>query len=244
MSGERVELVVPRAIARPRNPKRLLDWQPLHDPRSRQYAAVELVEAPTSYDVRWVAGRVLDQGAEGSCVGHGCVGLIGTEPTPAPSRRVSHAEAVRWYERAQRLDEWPGDNYSGTSVNAGMKVGRAFEWWDSYRWAFGVDEMRQAIQLGPLVIGVPWRSGMYETEPDGLVTAAGSEVGGHCLIVIAWVTDYAGHGPGFWWRNSWGADYGVRGDAFVPEATMRSLIEDVGEVAVPIGRKIGKSLDA
>jgi hypothetical protein len=237
------DLIVPRRIAQPRNPRRLLDWQPLHDPLSRQYAAVELVEAPTVRDVRWRAGRVLDQGQEGSCVGHGCVGCIGTEPAPAPVRRVNHAEAVRWYERAQRLDEWPGDDYSGTSVNAGMKVGRSFGWWDSYRWAFGVDDMRQAIQLGPLVIGVPWRSGMYETEPDGLVTVDGGEVGGHCLLVTAWATDFAGHGPGFWWRNSWGIRYGIRGDAFVPEETMHTLIEKVGEVAVPVGRKIGKSLD-
>lgn len=237
------ELVVPRKIARPRNPRRLLDWQPLHDPRSRQYAAVELVEAPPAHDVRWRAGRVLDQGAEGSCVGHGAVGCIGSQPVPAPRARVTHAEAVRWYERAQRLDEWPGDDYSGTSVNAGMKVGRSFGWWDSYRWAFGVDDMRQAIQLGPLVIGVPWRSGMYDTDPSGLVDTSGSEVGGHCLLVTAWVTDFAGHGPGFWWRNSWGLGYGIRGDGFVPEETMAGLIAEVGEVAVPVGRKVGKSLD-
>jgi hypothetical protein len=237
------ELVVPRKIARPKQPRRILDWQPLHDPRSRGYAATELVEAPTVHDVRWRAGKVLDQGAEGSCTGHACVGLIGAEPHPAPTKRVTHAEAVRWYKRAQRLDEWPGQDYTGTSVNAAMKVGRSFGWWDSWRWAFGLDEMRQAIQLGPLVIGVPWRSGMYDTEPDGLVSTSGSEVGGHCLAVTAWATDYAGHGPGFWWRNSWGPSYGIRGDAYVPEQMMSDLIAGVGEVAVPVGRKIGRSLD-
>jgi len=236
--------VVPRVIARPRNPRRLLDWQPLHDPRSRQYAATELVEAPPVHDVRWRAGKVLDQGREGSCVGHACVGAIGSQPVPAPASRVTHAESVRWYKRAQRVDEWPGDKYDGTSVNAGMKVGRSFGWWDSWRWAFGLDDARAAIQLGPLVIGVPWRSSMYATGPDGVVDAGGSEVGGHCLVVTAWVTDYAGHGPGFWWRNSWGAEYGIRGDAFVPEPVFASLIAEVGEVAVPIGRKIGRSLDA
>lgn len=237
------ELVVPRVIARPRNPRRLLDWQPLHDSRSLDYPATALVEEPTTHDVRWRAGKVLDQGAEGSCVGHGCVGCIGAEPHPAPAARVTHGEAVRWYHRAQRADEWPGEQYDGTSVNAGMKVGREFGWWDSYRWAFGVDDARQAIQLGPLVIGVPWRSTMYDTGPDGVVTIGGSEIGGHCLVVTAWVTDYAGHGPGFWWRNSWGTDYGINGDAFVPEATFADLIANVGEVAVPIGRKIGVKLD-
>ena len=207
-------------------------------------AAAELVPAAPTHDVRWrAAERVLDQGTEGSCVGHGCVGLIGAQPHPAPRSRVTHAESVRWYKRAQRLDEWPGDDYSGTSVNAGMKVGRVYGWWDAWRWAFGLEEMRDAITLGPLVVGVPWRSGMYETEPDALVTTGGSEVGGHCLLVHSWVTDYAGHGPGFWWRNSWGPGYGIRGDGFVPEETMRGLIAEVGEVAVPIGRKVGKSLD-
>ena len=244
MTGRGDRPVVPRRIARPAKPRRVLDWQPLHDPASRRYGAAELVSAPPAHDVRWRGpSKIIDQGAEGSCVGHGCVNLIGSEPNPAPRTRVTHAEAVRWYERAQRLDEWPGDDYSGTSVNAGMKVGRAFGWWDGWRWAFGPDEMRAAITLGPLVIGVPWRAGMYDTEPDGLVTTGGQEVGGHCLEVIAWVTDYAGHGPGYWWRNSWGPTYGIRGDGFVPEATMAGLLAEVGEVAVPVGRKIGKSLD-
>jgi hypothetical protein len=91
---------------------------------------------------------------------------------------------------------------------------------------------------------VPWRSGMYETDASGLVTTSGSEVGGHALVVTAWVTDYAGHGPGYWWRNSWGPEYGVRGDAFVPEEAMDGLMKGVGEWAVPVGRKLGKSLDA
>jgi hypothetical protein len=239
-----VDLIVPREIARPKNPQRVLDWQPLHDPRSRGFGAAELAPQPPPHDVRWRAGRVLDQGAEGSCVGHGCVGLIGAQPNPAVASRVTHAHAVRWYQRAQGMDEWPGSSYSGTSVLAGMKVGRAHGWWDGYRWAFTPDERRASVQLGPAVIGVPWRAGMYSTDAAGVVTTGGAEVGGHCLFVIAWATDYRGHGPGYWWRNSWGLPYGIRGDAFVPEPLMDSLIADGGEWAVPVGRKIGKPVAA
>jgi len=228
-------------LKRAAHPRRVLDWQPNHDPASRGFAAVDLVAGPPAHDVLWRPGKVLDQGNEGSCTGHAAVGALGAEPLKYG--RISHPLAVRWYKRAQRLDEWPGDNYVGTSVNAAMQVGRQFGWWDSYRWAFGVDDMRSAVQLGPLVLGVPWYAGMYSTERDGVVRVSGQQVGGHCLAVLGWATDYAGHGPGFWWLNSWGPTYGINGVAFVPEATMGKLIAKVGECAVPVGVKIGRSLD-
>jgi hypothetical protein len=169
------------------------------------------------------------------------VGEVAAEPVPVT--RIGASMAAQWYQRAKRLDEWPGEEYDGTSVNAAMKVGRQFGWWGGWRWAFGVNDMRAAIQLGPLVLGVPWHAGMYRTQRDGVVRVSGQQVGGHCLLVVGWATDYAGRGPGFWWRNSWGPGYGIRGDAFVPEDAMASLIAGVGECAVPTGRKVGRSLD-
>lgn len=229
-----------RPLRRAAHPLRVLDWQPNHDPRSRGYAAVDVVDAPPVHDVRWRPGPVLDQGREGACVGYACLGEVLAEPTPG---KLASANAIRWYRRAQRLDEWPGDGYEGTSVNAGMAVGREFGWWDGWRWAFGVDDMRSAIQLGPLVLGIPWHARMYSTAADGVVRVGGQQVGGHCLLVVGWATDYAGQGPGFWWLNSWGSSYGINGAAFVPEGTMRGLIEGVGECAVPVGRGRGRSLD-
>ena len=220
----------------------MLDWQPNHDPASRGYAAVELVAGPPAHDVMWRPGQVLDQGREGSCTGHACVGEVLAEPVAGEVDNPS-SMAVQWYHRAQRLDEWPGEQYTGTSVNAAMRVGRTYGWWDGWRWAFGVEDMRAAIQLGPLVLGIPWFARMYDTDTDGVVRLGGQQVGGHCLLVVGWVTDYAGHGPGFWWVNSWGEGYGINGAAFVPEATMRTLVAKVGECAVPVGRKIGRSLD-
>lgn len=230
-------------LRRAKDPARVLDWEPNHDPASLAYAATELVEGPPAHDVRWRPGAVLDQGREGSCTGHACTGAVLAEPLRAELEGPAAAFAVQWYNLAKRRDEWPGSAYVGTSVNAAMKVGREFGWWDSYRWAFGVDDMREAIQLGPLVLGIPWHAGMYDA-PDGIVRLSGQQVGGHCLLVVGWATDHAGMGPGFWWLNSWGPGYGVGGAAFVPEATMRSLIAGVGECAVPVGLKVGRSLDA
>jgi hypothetical protein len=58
-----------------------------------------------------------DQGSEGACVGFGV------------ARMLSHLNRKRYdardiYRRAQRIDEWPGEAYSGTSVRAGLDVVR------------------------------------------------------------------------------------------------------------------------
>lgn len=59
--------------------------------------------------------RLMDQGSEGACVGFGS-----TRAMMLLNRRRYDA---RWlYHEAQKIDEWPGENYDGTSVRAGMDV--------------------------------------------------------------------------------------------------------------------------
>lgn len=58
-----------------------------------------------------------DQGEEGACVGF------------AVSRAMSQLNRARYdafwvYQNAQLIDEWPGENYSGTSTRAGLDVAR------------------------------------------------------------------------------------------------------------------------
>lgn len=59
--------------------------------------------------------RLMDQGSEGACVGFGS-----TRAMMLLNRRRYDA---RWlYHEAQKIDEWPGEEYDGTSVRAGMDV--------------------------------------------------------------------------------------------------------------------------
>lgn len=58
-----------------------------------------------------------DQGSEGACVGFGV------------ARMLTHLNRKRYdafdiYHRAQKIDEWAGEAYSGTSVRAGLDVVR------------------------------------------------------------------------------------------------------------------------
>ncbi|RYY81035.1 MAG: peptidase C1, partial [Comamonadaceae bacterium] len=84
-----------------------------------------LVEVPTqiplaSYLRR--SPRVLDQGTEGACTGFGLAAVANhlltvrrTTPDPRP------VSARMLYEMARRYDEWPGEDYSGSSARGAVK---------------------------------------------------------------------------------------------------------------------------
>ena len=218
------------------------------DPRSRGYSVRSLVaEAPTRA-VWWTGGVVTDQGQEGQCVGHAVTGEFLASPVRGKLPRVNPTDAANSlatsvFLRARQLDPWPGENYEGTAVNAGMKVGRERGWWDSYHWAFGIDDVKRALLLGPVVIGVEWRSEMYGTDADGMVKVEGDVVGGHALLVTGWTPAYGRRGEVFRWRNSWGPGYGRAsspGNGYVRAADFRRLLDADGEAAVPTGRHLGK----
>jgi hypothetical protein len=231
--------------------ERKLDWKSEHDERSLKYNVEDVLRSSIK-PVRkmWDEGIVLDQGSEGACVGFGWMAefLSAPEaPNPQPPRLATQKYANNIYQTAKQIDEFPGEIYEGTSVLAGAKVMKARGFIESYRWAFGMDAVRSAIiQEGPVVIGVPWRQGMYETDQNGIVKVTGKLVGGHCLTLT-------GYDPAmkigsrtyevYRWRNSWGTKYGVNGSGYIKAADLSKLLKGVGEACVPIGRQIPQSLD-
>lgn len=109
--------------------------------------------------------RFYDQGSEGACVGFACSRMM----TLLNRRRY---EATWLYREAQKIDEWPGEAYSGTSVRAGCDILRdsghryvrgvsvypeqlqdgihANRWatsWDEVREALGVPASQNGVQL-------------------------------------------------------------------------------------------------
>jgi hypothetical protein len=236
---------------------RTLDYVARLDERNRAY---RVTAAPDLTNVArwWTGGVILDQGHEGSCVGHGVVGewlaspargvppraiyqFSKAAPIVAETRaQVGHHIAVEVYNRARQIDEFEGDFTDGTSVRAGMLVHRERGWSTGFRWAFNMAELRAALEEGPVVIGVEWRDSMYEA-PGGRVTVSGDVVGGHCLLVTGYSPNYNGAGPVYRWRNSWGGGstgYGANGNGYIKPADLdRVLFQSGGEAAVAIGRK-------
>ena len=110
-----------------------------------------------------------DQGHQGACVGYSSSWMMSI---------LNHRfyDAAFLYHEAQKIDEWPGEDYEGTSVRAGMEVLRGLghrvmhhhthhhfpdvqEGIAEYRWATTTDEVRTCLAAGvPVTLGIDWMS--------------------------------------------------------------------------------------
>ena len=113
----------------------------------------------------------------------------------------------------------------------------------SYRWCLSVDDLVQSLgYLGPVVIGVDWYTGMFETDPNGFIRPTGQIEGGHCVMLnrIALkrnkdrtIDPVASYVEGV---NSWGPDWGAHGHFKIALVDVAILFSG-GDFAVPLGRK-------
>ena len=212
--------------------KRTFDVAPKYDPRSNMYP----VRAILPYGVKpvtkmWKCSPRLNQGKEGACVGFGIAHEVAAEPVP---RKVDGRIARLIYKRAQQLDKWPGEDYSGTSVLAGMKAGKEAGYYDEYRWAFGLGDLQVAVgHLGPAILGIDWYTGMQKTDAFGQIHKTGHKTGGHCVCCIG----YDLKTKRFKLRNSWGRRWGWMGDCWISEIAMAQLLNSGGVAAIPVIRR-------
>ncbi len=217
------------------------------DERSLAYPVrLMLGEKPVrSYSWRHVQ---LDQGTEGACTGFSATMEAAARPKPVfgdPVRKdfsaeevaMLNAEASRVYKQAQRVDEWPGENYEGSSVLAAAKVGKARGWWSEYRWALGPgaslaadDVMRAVGRFGPVMMGSWWWSGMMRADGEGFLRATGSRVGGHAYLL----TRYNRKRDAVWTPNSWGG----AGQGWISRMDLTRLLDEDGEGCVPVVRHL------
>ena len=226
-----------------------LDRVPEHDARSRAYDVRALLAAPTVLpplrSFTWPNRYVSDQGSEGACVGHGHVGRSVNAPIISATKGTTDDDvsemAFRAYKDAQLVDEWPGEDYDGTSVLAGAKVMTEEGMYTSYWWAFNIDSVLLAIAyVGPVVLGIPWLDTMFHPRPSGLLDCTGKIAGGHCIRArgVRLHAKLAGEGLApievVRLTNSWGRDYGLNGDAYIRVDDLAELLEDEGDACVPV----------
>lgn len=206
------------------------------DERSRSFSIRPLLigRAPRSYT--WSCPAWLDQGSEGACVGFAWAHELAARPSVI--QNVAASSAYRIYKMAQTMDDWPGENYEGTSVLGGIKaVQDMFPGIiGGYRWAFSFDDLIETLgYFGPAVLGINWYSGMLNTGSDGFVHATGQVVGGHAILARGVNLKK----KAVLLRNSWGEDWGFFGDCMVSFDDMRKLLSEEGEVCIPVRRRSG-----
>lgn len=215
-------------------------YQPDQRNRSFHVRSLASVAAKQPRSYTWACGTVLDQGNEGSCVGHGWAHELIANPVAVPG--VDHEYAVKKiYWPAQQLDGYPGGAYpgarpfyEGTSVLAGAKAVQKLGLITGYTWAYSLDDMIMGVGYqGPAVIGVNWYEGMIDTETNGRIRPVGEMLGGHCVLI---------NGVNLRQRifkgvNSWGRSWGIAGAFIICFDDMENLLIEDGECCFAVGRK-------
>lgn len=225
--------------------KRILDWGPRYDERSRNFPVRGIIrKAVRRKDRLWKVGPILDQGQEGACVGFGWTAEGLASPVRVDLKRIKarapkepNEFAKYVYAFAKTIDEYEGVDYDGTSVLAGAKSMQTFGLLKSYAWAFTVDEIVDAvIKKGPVVLGINWYDGMYEA-PNGVLKVTGKHVGGHCILAVGYKVKPEGDTVIL--QNSWGSEWGINGLAEISVADLARLMGEGGEACLPIKRAFG-----
>lgn len=201
--------------------QRGLGYSYVYDPRAAAYAmrdrltSTDIERAQAATEILYEHGEILDQGEEGACTFFGHSAVVNAGPVK-PAKPLTNADAFAGYERAKQIDEWPGEDYDGTSNQAAAKVMREQGYYEAFVWAANPEEMKAWILSGrgPVAFTTEWRTGMYQTDRDGILRFVGDYVGGHLMACI-------GYRPGFYVaQNSWGLGFGHDGICYIPDEEM------------------------
>lgn len=193
------------------------------DPRDRRFTldADRLKAIPRALEpgVRrrtqpWRRGPVLDQGQTSECTVFAAAGFLQCAPR-------LHSKGLGWprgdftahYRHAQRIDEWPGEDYDGTSERAVMKVLQEAGLIGEYLWVADEDIAREyLITRGTLTLGSDWFDPMFTPSAKGAyVEPDGAWAGGH-ETVVRWYyhSKHYKYPDTYELINSWG-EWGDRG---------------------------------
>jgi hypothetical protein len=212
-----------------------LDRVPQFDPKSRLYRAVEGIETRPLRSYSWNKNIWLDQNPYGGlCVGFSLAQEAAARPVVV--RGVTDDFAVHIYREAQKIDEWAGEDYEGTSVLAGAKVLHREGYLSEYRWAFGEDDLALVVGYkGPAVLGIPWYESMFFPDYDGFVKVEGEMAGGHAILCAA----ISLKRDAYRLDNTWGKQWGQNGSCWIRRADLDRLLHEWGEACVPVIRGRG-----
>jgi len=177
-------------------------------------------------------GIWLDQGETSSCVGHAWTHAIEDGPVMYKAAG-SIIDPYHVYREAQKVDEWDGENYDGTSVRAGAKVLQAMGFISAYTWAFDLETTVKAIiTTSPVIVGTDWFYSMFHPDKDGVIKLEkySSNAGGHAYLING-VNRTKGM---FRIKNSWGRGWSKGGHAYISFEDFERLMYRGGEICLPI----------
>lgn len=183
----------------------------------------------------WIDGYWFgDQGPTSQCVEYAWHHWVQAAPIK-PVGRGPYWDIGSVYREAQKVDEWEGENYDGTSVRAGAKVLQQLGYIESYHWAWDIDTLVNAVlTTGPVVVGTIWYEGMFYPDPKtGTVQPTGRMAGGHAYLLTG-VNTKTGR---FRFKNSWSKNWGKTGRFWMDIEKFEPLLNQDGEACLALELK-------
>ena len=202
----------------------------------------------------WFLPFGLNQGREGACVGHGITEELYNKPDAIKFSKLTlpdwavqtremnghgtmyepalaQAYAFDSYHQFRREDEWAGEGYDGTSLNAGARVTMALGLWRGFRWAENALQLRKWLRFGNVVAATPWFTSMFEANSQGWLEPKGIVEGWHCYLL----NRNSEKRGGLWTPNSWGGG----GQGWIAWETINGMIQDhQAEYLIPLYRDV------
>ena len=188
-------------------------------------------------------GVVLDQGQTSQCVAYAWDAYLMAHPIVNAHRKDLDVDPAEVYREAQKVDQWPGEEpvYEGTSVRAGAKVLASRGYINGYSWAWTVGPVVQhVLEIGPVVMGTTWYSGMSRPDAHGYIHPVGMIQGGHAWLVLGVNTKHKnpdGTVGRARMQNSWGP-WGDKGRAWVSLDAVDTLIRGNGEACTAMEARV------
>lgn len=187
----------------------------------RSAAPFEKIPQRKTWRIWWKG----DQQDTPMCVGYSWHALLRALPN---LQRDPSPEIL--YAMAQRNDEWPGEDYAGSSVRGGAKALQAMGKISAYGWALNIHEAIQWVGThGPVVLGTNWYASMMTPDKHGHIVPKGRLVGGHAYLLLG----YDDKKELALIQNSWGKPWGLNGRAWISYAHLDRLIQEDGEACSP-----------
>lgn len=232
---------------------RAVRWQPALPPLNQQDLYAQGIRTSA------VVPGAPDADAVGSCTANAAATALSVLLAPEELERAGlpvddTTEAERWalrlYAEATVVDEylpyqWP----PADSGSSGLGVARALKargLIDSYSHALDADALADALQDGPVLIGLPWFNAWFTPAADGFVDTVpywrtSGLAGGHevCAIGLEEVAQYPDgrvipERTVLRLRNSWGPDWGLDGDFFLRLSTYAALRDQIDAVQLHV----------
>lgn len=203
-------------------------------------------------DLSDTIGPIRDMGAEGATVGFS-VAYAMQSNIKTKLHKTETLSARGIYLSAKKHDEWPGEDYEGTSVLGGLKAAQSAGAYVEAQWPYaqqkptagalpsykvatferivGIEGLKTALRNGNVVVaGVNVTADWSEPEPDGrIIIRTPLEVqGGHSVCIVG----YDAKSANFKFANMWGTNWGSKGFASIRDTDLEQILEVAYTVSV------------